>query len=240
MDDTVVVESVARTDIVSILEKAKFHVVAHGNNDSDAIELCREYYPDVVILDIKAPNFEGFSAASIVLREEEAGCVVMLTAFGEEGFVERVKQSGTTGYLVKPSEERTMARTIEIAISQGVRLRVAKEHNMQILRKLEERKVIDQAKAVIAERNGITELEAYGSMQSTAIDKRISISEVASLVVDTPGDYVFADKAKRTLMKKHRSGERIAFQRIKELSEKANISLYTAAAQLLQENSALQ
>ncbi|MEG1777444.1 MAG: response regulator, partial [Angelakisella sp.] len=165
-------EPITRMDLSDMLREQGFSVVGEASDGFDAIELCRSLSPDVVLMDIRMPVFDGLSASETILSEELAGCVVLLTAFSSKELVERANQIGVTGYLVKPVEERLLLPTIEVALAQSLRLRTMREENRTILRQMEESKLVERAKIIIAKEKGISESEAYSELRQLSMNKR--------------------------------------------------------------------
>ena len=95
-------EPLTRMDLRDMLTEQGFDVVGEAADGFDAVELCREKHPDVVLMDVKMPVFDGLTASETILTENLADCVVQLTAFSDGGIVESAGQAGVTGYLVKP------------------------------------------------------------------------------------------------------------------------------------------
>ena len=101
-------EPITRIDLRQMLTEMGFTVVGEAADGFDAIALCRRCHPDVVLMDIKMPVFDGMTASETLIREELCGCVVLLTAFQDRELIERAGRIGVTGYLVKPVEERLL------------------------------------------------------------------------------------------------------------------------------------
>ena len=85
----------------------------------DAVENCKLYHPDLVLLDIKMPFLDGLAAAKIIYEEELADTIIMLTAYSEREFVEQAKDYGVSGYLVKPIDEKSLIPNIELVVAQS-------------------------------------------------------------------------------------------------------------------------
>ena len=103
MKKTVVVvddEPIIRLDLCQMLEELGFQVVAEGTDGFDAVECCRQKHPEIVLLDLEMPIFDGMTAAETILSEELAECVVICTAFADEEFIEKAAAIGVSGYLV--------------------------------------------------------------------------------------------------------------------------------------------
>ncbi|MEG1943281.1 MAG: ANTAR domain-containing protein, partial [Angelakisella sp.] len=199
----------------------------------DAIELCRALTPDVVLMDIRMPVFDGLSASETILSEELAGCVVLLTAFSSKELVERANQIGVTGYLVKPVEERLLLPTIEVALAQSLRLRTMREENRTILRQMEESKLVERAKIIIAKEKGISESEAYSELRQLSMNKRCPIGTLAKAVLDSSSEREVVRKAKEKLIAKEGISETAAYKRIKEQSERGGATMLQAAREIL-------
>ena len=113
--------------------------------ETAAVELCRKKNPDVVLLDLEMPVFDGMTAAETIINENLAGCVVICTAFADEDFLEQAGRIGVSGYIVKPVEARNLRPTIEMAYAQGRRLAKQKLAIGEANRRLEENRVIERA-----------------------------------------------------------------------------------------------
>ena len=118
-------EPITRLDLSQLLGELGFAVVGEAADGFDAIELCRRHRPDVVLMDIKMPVFDGMTASETIIAEDLCGCVVLLTAFQDRELIDRAGRIGVTGYLVKPVEERLLLPTLEVAMAQAARLREA-------------------------------------------------------------------------------------------------------------------
>ena len=175
-------ESLIRMDITEMLEDAGHEVVAEGENGQQAIELAREYNPDIIIMDVKMPVMDGISAAKII-SEEEIAPVLLLTAFSQEDIVDKASEAGVIGYLVKPIREEQLFPAIKVAVQ---RFRDYKSLGLELEKlqeSLESRKLLDRAKGILMTAHGLTEQEAYRRMQQFSMNKRISLKELAEKII---------------------------------------------------------
>ena len=148
-------EPITRMDLAEMLAELDFTVLGEAGDGFDAIELCRARRPDVVLMDVKMPVFDGLTAAETIVADDLAECVVLLTAFGHGDIVERANRIGVTGYLVKPIEQRMLLPTIEVALAQSRRLRQSRREAEQARRQVEESKVIARAQGLLAKEMGV-------------------------------------------------------------------------------------
>lgn len=226
-------EPITRMDLREILGELDFKVVGEASDGFDAIQVCRCYNPDVVLMDIKMPVFDGLGAAETIIREELAGCVVLLTAYSDKEFIEKAKQIGVTGYLIKPVEERLLLPTIEIALALSTRYNEAQKSIRKAQKKLSEKNLLDRAKAIIAKKEKISESEAFAQMQKLSMDKRCSMTEIAKTIVDAFSERETINRAKEILMKKYKIGEAAAYRKIQEISVQEQCGLLQAANKII-------
>jgi len=107
-------ESIIRMDLREMLTNLGYLVVGEAGDGRSAVNLARELRPDVVIMDIKMPGgIDGIDAAKI-LTEERIAPVVLLTAYSQRELVERAKEAGVVGYIVKPFRESDLVPAIEV------------------------------------------------------------------------------------------------------------------------------
>ena len=136
-------EPIVRLDLRGMLEEHGFAVAGEAADGFDAVEGCRALAPDVALLDVRMPIFDGLEAAHTIVSEALAGCVVLLTAFGDREYIERAKEIGVAGYLVKPVDERQLAPTLEMAIASGARVRRAMDESAALRQKMNEHDTLE-------------------------------------------------------------------------------------------------
>lgn len=97
-DDIVIL----RQGLKAVLEKDdELEVVALAENGKEAFEKCGVYQPDVVLMDMRMPDYDGaFGITSIKENYPEIKALV-LTTFDDEETIEKAVQSGADGYILK-------------------------------------------------------------------------------------------------------------------------------------------
>ena len=225
-------EPLTRMDLRDMLTEQGFDVVGEAADGFDAVELCREKHPDVVLMDVKMPVFDGLTASETILTENLADCVVLLTAFSDGGIVERAGQAGVTGYLVKPIDQKSLTPTIEVALAQGRRLRRARQEAEEAQEKIRRERQIYKAQQIVARREQCSEAEAYRRLRRMAMDKRLSMADLAARIVSqTAGEDPVA-AAKTVLMSSRHISENRAYRVITDYARTHGITVEDAAAQL--------
>jgi len=183
MKKTIIVaddEPISRMDICEILTEYGYEVVGQASNGFEAVDLCRKFKPNLAIMDIKMPLFDGLKASKIITNENLADSVVLLTA----EFIEEAKDAGVNGYIVKPIDEKSLIPEVEIAISRGEEMKKLKAEMNKVRIEIEKRKVIDSAKKVIIKKLNVSEDEAYKWLRKESMDSRLTIHQVAISIIE--------------------------------------------------------
>jgi len=173
-------EAIIRLDLVEMLTEAGYVVVAQATNGVEAISLAQEHKPDLAILDVKMPELDGISAAEKII---EIAPVLMLTAFSQKDLVERARDAGAMAYVVKPFSISDLVPAIEIAVSRHRQLVALQQEVGDLNERLETRKVIDRAKGILMATLKLSEPDAFSWIQRTAMDRRMSMKDVAQAVI---------------------------------------------------------
>jgi len=177
-------EALIRMDLVEMLAREGYEVVGAAANGEDAVALVRELKPDLALFDIKMPLKDGITAAQ-ELRGELP--IVMLTAFSQRELVDRANDAGVMAYLVKPFSVSDLIPAIEVARTRFFERTLLEGEVATLEGKLEARKILDRAKGILMERHRLSEAEAFTWIQRGAMDRRISMVEVAKALLDGQG-----------------------------------------------------
>jgi response regulator NasT len=174
-------EALIRMDLIEMLGEAGYTVCAEATNGQEAIDLAIEHRPDLCILDVKMPVLDGISAAQAII---DIAPVLMLTAFSQRELVERARDAGVMAYVVKPFTIGDLVPAIEIAVSRHTQMRTLAAEVADLHERLETRKLIDRAKGVLMAALNLSEPEAFSWIQRAAMDRRLTMKEVAAAVIN--------------------------------------------------------
>ncbi|MEA2515426.1 MAG: two-component system, response regulator PdtaR [Thermomicrobiales bacterium] len=177
-------ESLIRLDLREMLTHLGYDVIGEAGDGRSAMELARKLRPDLVIMDIKMPDLDGISAAE-GLTEDRIAPVVLLTAYSDQALVDRAKQAGVVGYVVKPFREAELMPVIELSLARFEEFQALEREVGSLKEALESRKVVERAKGVLMEVHGLRESEAFHRIRKTSMDARKSMREVAEAILLT-------------------------------------------------------
>ena len=175
-------ESLIRMDLREMLLNLGYLVVGEVGDGRSAVNLARELKPDVVIMDIKMPDMDGIDAAKI-LTEEHIAPVILLTAYSQKDLVERAKEAGVVGYMVKPFRESDLVPAIEVALARFKEFEALHKEVDDLQLALETRKLVDRAKGILMDSQGLSEAEAFRKIQKMSMNTRKPMKEVAEAII---------------------------------------------------------
>ena len=175
-------ESLIRMDLREMLTNLGYLVVGEVSDGRSAVNQARELRPDVVVMDIKMPDMDGIEAAKI-LTEERVAPVVLLSAYSQRELVERAREAGVVAYLVKPYREEELAPAIEVALARFAEFKDLEKQVADLQQALETRKLVDRAKGILMDKQGLTESEAFRKIQKMSMDNRKAMKDVAEAII---------------------------------------------------------
>lgn len=176
-------EALIRLDLKEMLEEDGYAVVAEAGDGEAAVALAAEHRPDLVILDVKMPILDGISAAEQIVSRRIAPCLI-LTAFSQRDLVERARDAGAMAYLVKPFTKSDLVPAIEMAVSRHEEIAALEREVGTLSERLETRKLVERAKGLLMSEHGWSEPQAFRWIQKASMDRRLSMRQVAQIVVD--------------------------------------------------------
>jgi AmiR/NasT family two-component response regulator len=179
-------ETIIRLDLMETLERAGFEVCGEARDGEEAVELAREEKPDLAVLDVKMPRLDGIEAARRILAERPIP-IVMLTAYGHDELVTRAVEAGVFAYLVKPFRESDLLPAIQTAKARYAELEALREEAESLSEALATRKVVERAKGMLMEQDGLSEQDAFTRLQRVSQTSGRPMKVVAEALIATFG-----------------------------------------------------
>ncbi|CAA9245235.1 MAG TPA: response regulator [Herpetosiphonaceae bacterium] len=175
-------ESLIRMNLKETLVGLGYLVVGEAGDGVSAINLARELRPDLVVMDIKMPKLDGIQAAG-VLTQERIAPVLLLTAYSDRELVDRARDAGVVAYLVKPFREADLLPAIEVAMARFGELRALDKQLGDLQEAMETRKIVERAKGLLMETQGLNEAEAFRRIQQLSMNTRKPMKEIAQALL---------------------------------------------------------
>ncbi len=177
-------QSLIRRDLREMLSNQGYLVVGEAADGRTAVSMARKLKPDLVIMDIKfeGDDYDGIDAARD-LTSEGIAPVLLLSAYSQRDLVERAREAGVVGYLVKPFTEADLTPAIETALARFIEFEDVRKQAASLQEALETRKAVDRAKGLLMDRKGMTEAEAFRRIQKLSMNFRKPMREVAEAII---------------------------------------------------------
>jgi AmiR/NasT family two-component response regulator len=110
---------------------------------------------------------------------------VMLTAYGQDELVSRAVEAGVFGYLVKPFREPDLVSAIRTARARHAELTELREEAESLAEALATRKVVERAKGLLMEREGLSEQDAFARLRRASQSSNRPMKVVAEALIAT-------------------------------------------------------
>ena len=110
--------SIVRRGLRALLEEAGHTVVAEAGDGLEAIRLCEEHRPDLLILDIGMPRLNGIEVAARTQKLPRPPGVIILSMYGDESYIIRALSAGARAYLLKSATDEDLVPAVQ-AVASG-------------------------------------------------------------------------------------------------------------------------
>lgn len=173
----------------SNLENLGCKVIGEATNGKELVKLALEKKPDLIIADINLPVMDGLEALRRI-SEKVFIPTLIVSGYDDEELIDRAKNLGVLGYLIKPIDESDLKAEIEIALSRFEDIKNLKNELEVTKETLESRKLIEKAKGIIMERLRLNEEESMKFLQKKSRNSNKKLVDIAKEIIE-------ADKAFR-------------------------------------------
>ncbi len=108
--------AMVRTGLATFLEVSDdLDLVGQATNGQEAVELCEQFQPDVILMDLVMPEMDGVTATRIIRERWPQVQVIALTSFQEKELVQDALQAGAISYLLKNVSMDDLAEAVRAA-----------------------------------------------------------------------------------------------------------------------------
>jgi DNA-binding NarL/FixJ family response regulator len=110
--------SIVRRGLRGLLESAGITVIAEAGDGLEAVRLCEQHAPDVLVLDISMPKLSGIEVAARAQKMPRPPGVIILSVHGDESYIMRALASGARAYLLKSATDEDLIPAVR-AVAAG-------------------------------------------------------------------------------------------------------------------------
>jgi response regulator NasT len=159
-------------------------VVAIASGTRSLTRQVRDTGAEVIVCGLDDPSrdeLEGMRA----LHRDEPRPVILFAEKAEPEQIEEALAAGVSAYVVEGMAPARLRPVIEVAIRRFRAHQALRAELAAARRDLEERKLVDRAKALLMERHRLTEPEAFRRLRRMAMDRGLKIAALAARVLDS-------------------------------------------------------
>lgn len=170
------------TSLIPALEAAGC-VVAATLNSARALEAqIQALHPALVIIATDSPDRDTLEHLCVA-NQDCPRPIVMFTGDGSPESIRAATQAGVTSYVVDGLDPARLKPILDVAVSRFEAHQALHDQLEQTRLELSERKLIDQAKALLIKQTGASEPEVYRELRRAAMDRGMKLADVARQVV---------------------------------------------------------
>jgi len=167
---------------IGLLESG-FNLVATLPADVFLSERIAQLQPDMVIVDAESDARDALEHVVIATRDAPRP-IVMFTNDSDPSHVRQAVAAGVTAYVVSGMSLERIRPILDVAMARFEHEQALKDELNTARMELKDRKTIDRAKALLMQRQGLSEEQAYNKLRKTAMDKGLKLAEVAQRMLD--------------------------------------------------------
>lgn len=165
------------------LSELGYGLAGRAGTGSQAVDRARELQPDIILMDVMIPEFDGLEAARRISAAGLRVPVVAITAHEDPDLVERAIAVGVAAYLMKPVSRAQLRSALELARSRQTEFETLRSENADLRAALATRKLVERAKGVLMDQGGLSEADAFAAIQQQARRTGRTMGDVAGEIV---------------------------------------------------------
>jgi response regulator NasT len=171
-------ESVTALGLEQDLRSLGHTVIGIAGDGATAVAMARTLSPDLVILDVRMPHLSGLEAAEQINTERPVP-IIIVTAYSDADTVAKAAGAPVFHYLVKPVSAAQLSAAIAVAEARHQEWLAQRRETEDLRKRLDDRKVIERAKGILMEREGISESAAYRVLQRTSQSRNMTMADLS-------------------------------------------------------------
>jgi len=170
-----------RRQVGEVLKNHGFEEIVEAETGRQAVDLALIRKPRLIVMAASLPAMDGITAAEKISKRLAAP-IVLLAESEDSATLEKARQAGVMGYVIKPFLDGQLHAAVDLAIHQFVEISHLRDEVASLKDTIEARKLIERAKGALI-KQGLSEPEAYRRMQKISMDRRKTLKEVAEAIL---------------------------------------------------------
>ena len=167
---------------IGLLENG-FNLVATLPADVFLTERLAQLQPDMVIVDAESEARDALEHVVMATRDEPRP-IVMFTNDDDTSHVKAAVAAGVSAYIVAGLSPQRIRPILDVAMARFQHEQALRQQLADAQSELQNRKVIDRAKGLLMQRQGLSEQAAYDKLRKAAMDKGLKLADVAQRMLD--------------------------------------------------------
>ncbi|HEX4129957.1 MAG TPA: response regulator [Pirellulales bacterium] len=167
---------------IGLLASLGHRVEATAQSGRELVDQCHALCPDLVISDYKMPDMDGLAAASMIY-EQAPTPVIMVSGYSDAELIQQAQDNHVLVFVVKPLSVHSLTSAIDLAMQRYGEFRLVRQEAFDLRQTLNDRKLVEQAKAVLMRRASVDEREAFQRVARFAAEERQSLCQAAQMIV---------------------------------------------------------
>ncbi len=179
-----------------INQQSDMEVISEAEDGEDAIQMVREYSPDIILMDVVMPKMNGIDATREIKSQFPHTRIIALSIYADRSYVIQMFKMGVSGYLLKESAYNELIKAIRKALNNQVHLShlLYKGVNLEfqsIMKKNEstDLKILNENERVILQK-----LADAHTMQEISESMNIPVNTVESIVASILNKWMLINK----------------------------------------------
>jgi len=171
------------TPLKQSLLEGGYEVIAHLKDTANFDAACCELQPDIVIIDTDSPSRDTLENICVMTMHEPRP-IVMFTHDGDKEKIKAATRAGVSAYVVGNIPSERLTPVIDAAVARFEEFKNLRNELSQAKTKLEERKVIEQAKGLLMKQRNLDEDEAYDLLRGMAMKKNMRLVDLSNQLIE--------------------------------------------------------
>lgn len=182
-DDAAVIEAERSRSLRIGLLAGGYNIVAVLPIDAFLPERIAQIQPDMIVVDAQSGARDTLEHVVISTRDERRP-IVLFTEDEDTSHVGAAIAAGVTAYVVAGLAPERIKPVLDVAFARFQHEEHLRRELADAKTQLSERKLIDRAKGLLMQRQGLSEEEAYAKLRKTAMDRGLRVAEIAQRLID--------------------------------------------------------